>query len=159
MIDPNFLEFWGNYLTAVARGQKQFEDLTRWIRQGFQGLEDLQEMFARSYGLDRLQPDTSAYKDAWKQATAEFRTSFRETFAALGWVAVEEVDALRQENIRLRDQIAERDEIIQRLRGLLDAEGIDQEKTVAVFRDLIQKQSREFEKLMKSLSASSPPDE
>ena len=158
MIDPNFLEFWGNYLTAVAQGQKQFEDLTRWIRQGFQGLEDLQEMFARSYGLDRLQPDSNAYTDAWKQATTQFRASFRETFGTMGWVAEEEVEALRQENRQLRDQLAEREEIIRRLRGLLEAEGLDQEKTVAVFRDLIQKQSSEFEKLMKNLSASFPPE-
>ena len=158
MIDPNFLEFWGTYLTAVARGQRQIEDLPRWIRQGFQGWEDLREMFARSYGLDRLEPASSAYNDAWKKATAEFRDSFRETFAALGWVAEEEVEELRQENRQLKNQVAERDENIRRLKGLLEAEGLDQEKTVEVFRDLIQRQSREFEKLMKNLSASSPPD-
>ena len=28
MTDPNFLEFWGNYLIAVARGQKQLQDLS-----------------------------------------------------------------------------------------------------------------------------------
>ena len=158
MIDPNFFEFWGNYLTAVARGQKQLEDLTRWVRQGFQGIEDLQEMFARSYGLDRLQPGSEAYKNAWKRATAEFRKSFRETFATMGWVAEEEVEMLRQENRHLKNQIAESEKTIRRLRGLLDAEGLDQEKAVTVFRDLIQKQSREFEKLMKNLSASFPPD-
>ena len=159
MIDPNFLEFWGNYLTAVARGQKQLDDLTRWMQQGFQGIEDLREMFARSYGLDRLESDSSAYKDAWKQATAEFRKSFRETFAAMGWVAEEEVEKLRQENRQLKRQVAEQKDSIRRLKALLDAEGLDQEKTVEVFRDLIHKQSREFEKLMKNLSASSPPDQ
>ena len=158
MIDPNFLEFWGNYLTAVARGQKQLEDLTRWVRQGFQGWEDLQEMFARSYGLDRLKADSPAYKDAWKQATAEFRKSFRETFAALGWVAEEEVEKLRQENRQLKRQVAEQKDSLRRLKALLEAEGLDQEKTVAVFRDLIQRQSQEFEKLMKNLSPSSPPE-
>ena len=158
MVDPNFLEFWGNYLKAVAQGQKQLEDLPRWIRQGFQGLEDLRELFASSYGLDRLQPDSSASKDAWEQATAEFRKSFRETFAALGWVSKEQYEELQQENRRLREQIAESEESIRRLRGLLEAEGLDQEKTLEVFRDLVQKQSREFEKLMKNLSASPLPD-
>jgi hypothetical protein len=158
MIDPHFLEFWGKYLTEVARGQKQLEDLPRWMQQGFQGWEDLRELFARSYGLDRLQPNSSAYNDAWKQATAEFRKSFRETFAALGWVAEEQYEELQQENQRLKDRVAAHEETIGRLRSLLDAEGLDQQKTVEVFQALIQKQSREFEKLMKNLSAPTPPD-
>ncbi len=158
MIDPNFLEFWGNYLVAVARGQRQLEDLTRWIQQGFQGLEDLRALFNRTYGLDRLQPDSSAYQDAWQQATAEFRKSFRETFAVLGWVNAEEMEALRQENQRLRDQVAGHEQTIRRMRALLEAKGLDQDKAVEVFRDLVQKQSRDFEKLMTNLSSSSPPE-
>ena len=157
-MDKHFLEFWGNYLVAVARGQKQLEDLSRWIRQGFQGVEGLQALFARTYGLDELQPDSNAYQEKWKQATAEFRKSFRETFAALGWAAEEELETLRQENRRLEKQVAEHEKTIGRLKGLLEAEGLDQEKAVAVFRDLVHKQSREFEKLMRNLSASSPPD-
>ena len=158
MVDSKFLEFWGNYLVTVARGQRQLEDLSRWIRQGFQGLDDLRAAFERSYGLDRLQPNQKAYEAAWKQATAEFRKSFRETFAVLGWVAEEEADALRQENRQLRDQVAKQEQTIRRLRGMLEAQGLDQDKAVEVFRDLIQKQSREFEKLMKNISPSSPPE-
>ena len=158
MVDSKFLEFWGNYLVTVARGQRQLEDLPRWIRQGFQGLEDLRAAFERSYGLERFKPNQSAYEAAWKQATVEFRKSFRETFAALGWVADEEVEELRQENQRLRDQVAKQEQTIRRMRALLEAKGLDQDKAVEVFRDLIQKQSRDFEKLMKNLSPSSPPD-
>ena len=40
-MDRQFLEFWGNYLLSVARGQKQLEDVTRWIRGGFSGVEEL----------------------------------------------------------------------------------------------------------------------
>ena len=98
MTDPNFLEFWGNYLIAVARGQKQLEDLTRWMSQGFQGLEDLTASFKKCYGLEQLQPDSPALEQAWKKATADFRKSFRETFGLFGWIPEEEHRKVAEEN-------------------------------------------------------------
>ena len=48
MSDPNLLEFWGNYLIAVARGQKQLQDVDRWVRRNFEGMEDLAAMFKQA---------------------------------------------------------------------------------------------------------------
>jgi hypothetical protein len=159
MTDPNFLEFWGNYLIAVARGQKQLQDLSRWMSQGFQGLEDLTAMFKKSYGLEALQPDTRTFQDAWEKATADFRKSFRETFSQLGWVTEKEYRELKQENQRLQKRIAQQDDTIRRQGMLLEERGLDQTQTLEVFKELIHKQGNEFQKLMKALSESSESDE
>ncbi len=152
MIDPNFLEFWGNYLIAVARGQKQIEDLTRWIRQGFQGLDDLSATFKKCYGLEQLQPDSAGFGQAWKKATVDFRKSFEETFGLFGWIPEEQYRGLEQENQKLRQKISQQDHTIRHLRMLLGEKGLDQTKTLEVFQELIKKQGDEFQKLMKNLT-------
>jgi hypothetical protein len=157
MTDPNFLEFWGNYLIAVARGQKQLQEFARWMQQGFQGLEDLTAMFKESYGLTSLDPDSQAFQDAWKKATADFRRSFKETFNQLGWVTEEEYEKLAEENQQLRKIITQQEATIRGQRLLLEENGLDQTRTLEVFRELIQKQGNEFQKLMNTLSESTPP--
>ena len=52
-MDRQFLEFWGNYLLAAAKGQKQLEDMNQWLNQGFSGYEELTAMFKKFYGLER----------------------------------------------------------------------------------------------------------
>lgn len=157
MTDPKFLEFWGNYLIAVARGQKQLQDLSQWMQQGFQNMEGLAAMFKTSYNLENLQPDTRAFQDAWKKATADFRKSFKEMFNQLGWVTEEEFHELQQENQGLRRQISQQENTIRQQRALLAEKGYDHTKTVEVFRELTHKQGNEFQKLMKALSADTPP--
>ena len=158
MTDPKFLEFWGNYLIAVARGQKQLQDLTQWMQQGFKDMEDLATMFKTSYSLENLQPDTRAFQDAWKKATTDFRKSFKEMFNQLGWVTEEEFQELKQENQSLRKQISQQENTIRQQRMLLEEKGFDHTKTVEIFRELIHKQGNEFQKLMKALSEANPPD-
>ena len=159
MIDPNFLEFWGNYLIAVARGQKQLEDMTRWMSQGFQGLEDLTVTFKKCYGLEQLQPNSPAFTEAWKRATADFRKSFRKTFGLLGWVPQEEHQKLAEENQRLQQKVEQQENAIRRMRMLLDEKGLDQTRTLEAFQDLIKKQSSEFEKLMRNIAGSTEHDD
>lgn len=149
MMDRNFLEFWGNYLLAVARGQKQMETFSRWMRQGMQGSEDLTELFRKAYGLD---PQQDGYAEAWEKAARDFRLAFRETFLKMGWVPREDYDALAEENQRLLEKLDRQEDRIRRLRRLLSDPGTDQTKTLKVFQELIQKQGEEFSKLMRTLS-------
>jgi len=120
-MDRNFLEFWGNYLLAVARGQKQMEEFSRWMQQGLQGREELTEL------------------------------SFRETFLQMGWVPREDYEALVEENRRLQEKLERQEERIRKLRTLLSEPVVDQTKTLQVFQNLIQKQGDEFSKLMRKL--------
>jgi hypothetical protein len=159
MTDPKFLEFWGNYLIAVAQGQKQLQSLSRLMHQNFQGWEDLTALFKKSYGLETLAPDSPAFQEAWKKATAEFRQSFKETFRAMGWVPEEQYRELAAENKMLQQKISQQDGIIRRLQTLMNEKGLDQSRALEVFRDLIDRQGQEFQKLMNALSQTNASDE
>ena len=75
-MDRQFLEFWGNYLLAAAKGQKQLEDLNQWLNQGFSGFEELTAMFKKFYGLEHTPQKNSDSTKAWENAVAGFRNSF-----------------------------------------------------------------------------------
>ncbi|MFZ0240957.1 MAG: hypothetical protein WAL90_04860 [Desulfobacterales bacterium] len=151
-MDRQFLEFWGNYLLAVAGGQKQLEDVTRWIHQGFSGGDELTALFKKYYGLEdkgRDRPETSA---EWAKAAADFKQSFRDYFGIMGWVSKDEYRILEEENKALKQKIAVLDQTILRLRDLLKHPAMDLNQTHDVLQDLINKQAAEFQKLMKKFS-------
>ena len=158
-MDSQFLEFWGNYLLAAARGQKQLEDLSQWIRRGFSGFEDLTAMFKKYYDLQdsrREDPDSAR---AWEKAAAEFRNSFDAYLNLMGLVPIDKYRALEQKHAALQKKVAEQAETIQVLRKLLAEEGTYQDGTVKVFQDLVNKQAEAFETLMKNLTAGSADEE
>jgi len=151
-MDRHFLEFWGNYLLSVARGQKQLEDISRWIDQGFKSTDEMTTMFKNYYGLDDYDRGNPENTTAWEKATVEFKKSFVDTFRIMGWVSNEEHQALEEENRALKNRITEQDQTIQRLKSLLSQPVIDQNQTLNVLQDLIQKQGEEFQRLMTNLS-------
>ena len=85
-MDRQFLEFWGNYLLAAAKGQKQLEDLNQWLRQGFSGFEELTAMFKKFYGLERSPVEISDSAKACESAAAGFRNSFNAYLDLMGVV-------------------------------------------------------------------------
>jgi hypothetical protein len=48
-MDRQFLEFLGSFFLNAAKGQKQLEELTRWIGGGFSGFDELTRMFRKFY--------------------------------------------------------------------------------------------------------------
>ena len=151
-MDRQFLEFWGNYLLSVARGQKQLEDVTRWIRGGFSGVEELTALFKKYYGLEEQSQDGPESSAAWERAAADFKKSFGDYFSIMGWVSKDEYQILEEENQALKQKIEAQEETILRLRDLLKSPGIDPNKSLDVLQDLINKQSAEFQKLVKKFS-------
>jgi hypothetical protein len=152
-MDRQFLEFWGNYLLAAASGQKQLEDLSQWIRQGFSGFEELTAMFKKCYGLERPCKEDSNSAKAWQNAAADFRNSFNAFFDLMGVVSRDKYQALEQKCAALQKKNADQEETIKVLRSLMAEEGTYQGETVKVFQNLVKKQSDAFERLMKSLTA------
>ena len=151
-MDPKFLEFWGNYLLAVSRGQQQMEDLNRWTQQGFSGVQQLNDMFKTVYGLPANVTQSAGHDDTWQKAVASFNASYKEYFEQFGWVPRQEVEALTEENAALTKKIAALEDTVQRLRSLLDDENPVHAKTVGALQELVEKQSEEFNTLMQSLS-------
>ena len=158
-MDSKFLEFWGKYLLAAARGQKQLEDLNQWIGQGFSGFEELTAMFKKFYGLERPRKQDSDSNKAWQKAVADFRNSFDAYLDLMGVVPKGEFRALEQKYAALQKRVAEQEDTIKVLRKLLAEEGTYQGETVKVFQDLVQKQSDAFETLMNNLTAVTKDEE
>ena len=151
-MDRQFLEFWGNFLLAAAKGQKQLEDLNQWISQEFRGFEDLSAMFSKFYGLERPRKEDPDSVAAWKTAAVDFRNSFNAYLDLMGVVPKEEYQALEKKYTALQEKVAEQEATINGLRTLLAEKGTYQGETVAVFQDLVKKQGNAFEKLMSNLA-------
>ena len=151
-MDRQFLEFWGNYLLAAAKGQQQLEDLNRWIHQGFGGFEELTAMFKKFYGLEHPPQENTDSTAAWQNAVAGFRNSFNAYLDLMGVVPRDKYQALEQKCAALQDKAADQEETIKVLRNLLAEEGTYQGETVKVYQDLVKKQSDAFETLMRDIT-------
>jgi hypothetical protein len=158
-MDRHFLEFWGQYLLAAAKGQKQLEDLNQWICQGFSGFEELTAMFKKFYGLEHPPQKNSDSAKAWENAAAGFRNSFNAYLDLMGAVPRDQYQALERKCAALQKKVADQEETINILRSLLTEEGTYQGETVKVFQDLVNKQSDAFETLMKNLTADTKDEE
>ena len=158
-MDRQFLEFWGQYLLAAAKGQKQLEDLNQWIGQGFSGFEELTAMFKKFYGLDPPPKENSDSAKAWENAAAGFRNSFNAYLDLMGVVPKDKYRALEQKYAALQKKTAEQADTIKILRELLAEEGTYQGETAKVFQDLVQKQAEAFETLMQSIAAADKDEE
>jgi phage I-like protein len=152
-MDRQFLEFWGNYLLAAAKGQKQLEDMNQWLNQGFSGFEELTAMFKKFYGLERSPEENSDSAKAWENAAAGFRNSFNAYLDLMGVVPQDKYQALEQKYAALQKKVADQEETIKILRSLLTEEGTYQGETVKVLQNLVNTQTDAFETLMKNMTA------
>ena len=152
VMDSKFLEFWGNYLLAAAKGQQQLEDLNQWIHQGFKGFEELTTLFTKFYGLEHPRKENTGSALDWQKAADGFRDSFNAYLDLMGAVPRDKYQALEQKHDALIKKVADQEETIKILRGLLAEEGTYQGETAKVFQDLANKQVDAFEAFMKSMA-------
>ena len=153
-MDKHFLEFWGNFLINAAKGQKQLEDMARWMTQGLKGFEDLTAMFRKFYGLDRTPESAPGYVKTWEKAAKDFQKSFQDYLNLFGVVPRQEHLELVKKYEALKEKVTAQEETINRLRMLLEAKGADLGKIVKGYQDLVEKQIDQFEKLMGGLGES-----
>ena len=118
-MDANFLEFWGNLLISVARGQKQIDDMIRWVRQSFPGADDLTNLFKKTYGLNQPAQAPSGQAELWKETRAMFHQSYGEYLKLLDVVPRADYDKLEKENDSLKRKIVELEGVVGNLRALL----------------------------------------
>ena len=150
-MNRQFLEFWGNFLVEVAKGQKQLEDFTKWTSQGLKGFEDLTALFRKAYGLENLQKDSPDYLNMWKNAEEDFWKSYRESMSWFGIVPREEHLELVKKYEDLKKKCEAQEETIKHLRMLLEAQsGVDYKEMTKGFQELAQKQSDQFQKMMET---------
>ena len=153
-MDRHFLEFWGNFLINAAKGQKQMEDMAKWMTQGLQGFEDLTAMFRKFYGLDRLSESAPDDVKTWEKAAKDFQKSFQDYLNLFGVVPRHEHLELVKKYEALKKKVAEQEEAIKHLRMLVVAKGADLGEIVKGYQDLVEKQTDQFQKLMEGLGDS-----
>jgi hypothetical protein len=152
-MDRHFLEFWGNFLINAAKGQQQLDDLTQWMQQGFKGFEELSTLFSKAYGLQKPPESTPDYQQTWHKATREFKESLNAYFSLMGVIPLSEHLALLEKYEALKKENAEQLTVIQRLRGLLGERDSNQTAVVENFKELVSRQSEQFQKLMDSFGS------
>lgn len=157
-MDRHFLEFWGHSLLNAAKGQKQLEDLAKWLPRGFFNLQDFTPLFQKAYGLDPVAPDSPDYLKTWKKAEENFRESFQEYLNLLGAVPREEYLALAERYEKLKEEVVQQEETIRHLKMLLEHKGMGYATATLEFQELIKKQGDQFQKLLKDFGEVLKPD-
>jgi hypothetical protein len=153
-MDPHFLEFWGNFLVNASKEQRRLKDLYEWMQQGFKGSDDLTEMFRKFYGLDHMEKDTPAYLETMKKASENFLESFKDYLDLMGMVPKDKHLALVQKYEALKEKVADQEETIKNLQLLLEEKRAEsQGELVQGFQDLIEKQSKQFQKTMETFGS------
>ena len=154
-MDSQFLEFLGNYLLNVAQGQRQIEQISSWISQGFSGTPDLTDMFGRFYKLHPAYPSSSEDdSDRWQKAIADFQTSLAQYARVWGWVSQADYQNLQRKCEMLETTVEDQRQIIQQLQVLLETAGLGNGELAQQFRSLILDQTNQFQELMKCIGQS-----
>jgi len=150
-MDRQFLEFMGKLFLETARGQKQLEDMARWMGGGFGGLDEFTRMFRRFYGLTGQTPSSPDDARAWEKASEKFKKSFHEWLDLISAVPRSDFQHLEKKCETLEAEVASRDETIRKLRDLLSEKGLPVSDTVKGFTEMMEKQGRQFQELMENM--------
>ncbi len=154
-MDKNFLEMWGNYLINLAKGQRQMEDISRWMGKEPTGFSEFSSALRKFYGLDSPKADAAKQKadvsEAWRSSIDTFWKSYREYLDTIGMIPKEEHLKLVRKYEDLKKKVAACEETIEHLRMLLNEKGGSQGEVVEKFQYLVQDQSERFQELMRDM--------
>ncbi len=150
-MDRQFLEFLGSFFLNVAKGQKQLEDMTRWIGGGFSGSDELTRMFGKFYGMNGLPLVSPDNAKAWEKASENFKQSYHEWLNLMSVIPKSEYQILEKKCATLEEKVATQDETIRHLRNLLSEKGLPYADAVQGFTEMMEKQGHQFQELMDSV--------
>lgn len=151
-MDRNFLLFLGNFFTNAARGQEQLDAMVKWMQEGFKGSDEMTALFKKSYGLDIVSESQAASFKVWEKAVSDFQKSFADFLALFSVVPLHRYTDLLAQHEALKKKAAEQEETISHLRGLLGQRNLHQEALHRGYRELIEKQTDDFQKLLEGMA-------
>ena len=152
-MNRQFYEFWGNYFTNVAHGQKQLEDMSAWMKQGFTGCtDDITALFRRCYGLNAPESGVGLDIKTWQKAIADFQKTFTQFAEQWGWVTQTEHQQMLDKCAALEKKIEQQQVTIGQLRDLLNQEGRGYAELFGIFKGTFEEQGNQFKALMESIS-------
>ncbi len=153
-MDKQFLQFWGDSFVNSAKGQKQLEDMTKWMGQGFKGVDYLTDLFQKAYGLDRISDAGDEYVKMWKEAIENFEKSLNDYLDLMGVVPRKEhrillnkYENLGEEVADLRTFVANQKKEISGCEKTVSAKGKtleDKKKIIAEQKKVIMSQKKEI---------------
>lgn len=157
-MDTNFLEFWGQSLLGLAKGQRQMEEFSRLLSGGVSGADSLSALFRQSYGLDKLKEDGAEYLNLYEKATQSFQQSLTEYLRLFDVVPRGEMEAVKRECEALKQKISEQEQImgqqervIGQLRKILGSKGLESDATVRDLQNVLKKQTDQFQEMVKTM--------
>lgn len=152
-MDSQFLEFWGQSLLNLARGQRQLEQLYRLMGGTAEGSgsDRLANLFRAPYGLDKLEEGGAEYLKLFEQASRSYQESLRDYLALFDVVPRADMEALQKECDALKAKIADQERVIEQLGNIIDKKGRAPEEATRDLKNLLEKQTHEFQKMMKTM--------
>jgi hypothetical protein len=150
-MDNKFLEFWGQSLIQMAKGQKQYEDMLRRTTQGLAGFEEIAVFFRKCYGLDKTEQDPPDYLQNLSKTAEHLRKSYDDYLNFIGMVPKNEHIRLIKKYEELKEKTAAQEETIRHLKMLLDNKTPEQGEIVDKYKELLKNQKDQFQQLMVSI--------
>ncbi|NNK56501.1 MAG: hypothetical protein HKP44_04235 [Desulfofustis sp.] len=151
-MNRQFYEFWANFFTQVAHGQKQIEDMNTLVQKGLTSTKELNELFRRCYGLKRPETDSPEASQLWQQAIHDFQQSFNQLAGQWGWVSRSEHQEVLDRCNDLEKQARQQQELIGDLRALLHEKGLGHSELFKHINKSLKEQTDQFNALMKSIN-------
>jgi len=151
-VDKHFLEFWGNFLISVAKGQQQLEDLAAFLQGDFAQSGNLAKIFFQAYGLENLKDKKPDFQDLWEKSKKDFQESYRAYLHLLGAVPREDYAKLEGRYKELQAKVADQEETIMQLRLILEEKGLDYSAVTKSFQELLKKQTQTVQDFFSGLA-------
>jgi chromosome segregation ATPase len=159
-MDEKILEFWGNLFLNMAQGKHQMDNLSAWMKDGF---EELSAMYEKMNDLYKLSDQGEEYKKTAQKLTREFQNSLKDYLSMMGIVSKDEFLTLVEKYEKLKQKCADQEETIRHLRMLLNAKETDQNNVMDEMQDIARNQSEFFKKMMgdfgKFLNSTTPAND
>ncbi len=152
-MDKNFLELWGNFLISIARGQRQMEEMGKWMGLDpgrFPDMTAWMGAFSAPGASGKADAETDA-ASSWAATSEDLMNTYGQFLEFMGLVAKPEHLRVVRKYEALKEKAAEREETIRHLRMLLDERNGDQGRVVSTFQEMMRRQSEKFQELMREM--------
>lgn len=147
-MDANFFEFWGRSLLNVSKGQRQMDELNRWLGGGLGSSDSLSGLFRQIYGLESVEKGGDEYLKLYEKAMQSFQQSFRDYLRLFDVTPREEHESLVKECEVLKQKVLEQEQTIGHLKKILGDKGLESAETVRDLQDVLKKQVDQFQEMM-----------
>lgn len=157
-MDRQFYEFWGKFMINVAKGQKQMEEMTAWMQQGYADKDDLATLLRSCYDVSPTQDKTAQDSQSWQKAISDFNNAFNKFAKQFGWVAQSEHGKLLEKCDILEKKVQEQQDTINRLRDLLTQKGLGHTELFEHLKDSFKEQTEQFNAFMETIGGAAKED-